>query len=231
MRFIGERRALAASVFAFFFVYLMLVLLSPEVPSNVKPMFWGLAGVYGLAMFGLVAGYFWARWYAVGVGLWGVILGALLLWQGGVHPVFMFVGGSHLAATLLLWGNGMSEAYDGKTNWREKFHMDENAVNRLGRSVIRAGVSLPFVLLYALQPKTGAVSLVASLSALALTGLGMRGLIKLRAWGVMALGAAGVILLALAGNDALTGDEMLVLKPAISGALLLSAVAPWLRRV
>ncbi len=231
MRFIGERRALAASVFAFFFVYLTLILLSPDVPAPLKPMFWGLAGVYGLAFFGLVAGYFWARWYAVGVGLWGCILGALLLWQGGVHPVFVFVGGSHLAATVLLWGNGMSEFFDGKTNWREKFHMDENAVNRLGRSVIRAGVSLPFVLLYALQPKTGTVDLVASLAALALTGLGMRGLIKLRTWGLMALGAAGIVMLVLAGSDALTGEPMLVLKPALAGGLLVSAVAPWLRRI
>src|SRR5438132_342577 len=124
MRFIGERRALAASVFAFFFVYLTLILLSPDVPGQMKPMFWG-----------------------------------------------------------------------------------------------RAGVSLPFVLLYALQPKTGAVSFIASLAALALTGLGMRGIIKLRAWGVMAIGAAGVILLALAGNDALTGNAMLVLKPALAGGL------------
>jgi hypothetical protein len=231
MKFIGERRALAASVFAFFFVYLTLVLLSPDVPGQLKPMFWGLAGVYGLAFFGLIAGYFWARWYAVGVGLWGVILGALLLWQGGVHPVFLFVGGSHLTATLLLWGNGMSEAYDGKANWREKFHMDENAVNRLGRSVIRAGVSLPFVLLYALQPRTGGVELVASLSALALTGLGIRGIIRLRTWGLMAMAAAGVILLALAGNDAVYGESIAVLKPALAGGLLLSAVAPWLRRV
>ena len=231
MRFLGERRALAASVFAFFFVYLTLILLSPDVPGQMKPMFWGLASVYGLAFFGLVAGYFWARWYAVGVGLWGVILGALLLWQGGVHPVFLFVGGSHLAATLLLWGNGMSEAFDGKTVWREKFHMDENAVNRLGKSVIRAGVSLPFVLLYALQPKTGTVDLVGSLAALALTGLGLRGLIKLRTWGLMALGAAGVIMLALAGEDALTAAPMYVLKPALAGGLLVSALTPWLRRV
>ena len=36
--------------------------------------------------------------------------------------------------------------------------MDENAVQRLGSSVIRAGVSLPFVLLYALAPKPDAGS-------------------------------------------------------------------------
>jgi len=229
MKFVGERRALAAIVLAFFFIYFVLAAI--QFGGEMGRPFWGLAGVYGLASFSLIAGYFWARWYAVGVGLWGVILGALLLWQGGVHPVFLFVGGSHLTATLLLWGNGMSEAYDGKTNWREKFHMDENAVNRLGRSVIRAGVSLPFVLLYALQPRTGGLELAASLSALALTGLGIRGIIRLKTWGLMAMAAAGVILLALAGNDAMYGDSITVLKPALAGGLLLSAVAPWLRRV
>ena len=35
--------------------------------------------------------------------------------------------------------------------------MDEGAVQRLGRSVIRAGVSLPFVLLYALAREEGRV--------------------------------------------------------------------------
>src|SRR5439155_24791386 len=110
--------------------------------------------------------------------------GALLLWQGGVHPLFLFVGGSHLAATLLLWGDAMSQSYDGQTGWRERFHMDENAVHRLGRSVIRAGVSLPFVLIYALQPRAGAATLAMSLTALVLTAVGLRAIVRARTWGV-----------------------------------------------
>ena len=75
------------------------------------------------------------------------------MWQIGAEPVLLFIGGTHLAATVMLWGSAMAQPYDGQTAWREKFHMDDNAVQRLGRSVIRAGVSLPFVLLYALAPK------------------------------------------------------------------------------
>jgi hypothetical protein len=81
--------------------------------------FFALAAVYGLAMFSLVAGYFWARWYAVGVGLYGVITAAVGMWQIGAEPILLFVGGTHLAAALMLWGETMSESYDGQTAWRE----------------------------------------------------------------------------------------------------------------
>jgi hypothetical protein len=116
-----------------------------------------IAGVYGLAFFSLVAGCFWARWYAVGVGLYGVVISTVGLWQSGeipeIRPILYFIGGTHLAATLLLWGQSMSEPYDGQAAWRERFHMDDSAVQRLGRSVIRAGIGLPIVLIYAFAPR------------------------------------------------------------------------------
>jgi hypothetical protein len=128
----------------------------------------------------------------------------------------------------MLWGSSMSEPYDGQTAWRQKFHMDENAVQRLGRSVIRAGVSLPFVLLYALAPKPDAGSLLASLAALALTGLGIRALVQLKTWGVLALGAAGALLAALAAGDIATqGLTMAAFKPTLAGGLLLAAALPF----
>jgi hypothetical protein len=127
----------------------------------------------------------------------------------------------------MLWGSAMSQPYDGQTAWREKFHMDDNAVQRLGRSVIRAGVSLPFVLLYALAPKPpGAGSLLATIAAVLLTGLGVRALVQLKTWGVMALGAAGMLLLTVAGVDYVQGDAG-VLLPAVTGALLITAAVPF----
>ena len=81
----------------------------------------------------------------------------------GAEPVLLFVGGTHLAATLLLWGQAMSQPYDGQTEWRQRFHMDENSVQRLGKSVIKAGVSLPFILLYALMPRPESASMLAPL--------------------------------------------------------------------
>ena len=230
MKLVGERRALAAAVFAFYFLAYGMMVLSGALPPEFGKAFMALAGVYGLAFFSLVAGYFWARWYAVGVGLYGVITGAVGLWQMGPEPIILFIGGTHLAATVALWGNQMAEGYDGQTAWREKLHMDENAVQRLGRSVIRAGVSLPMVLLYALAPKPGgAAEMAIAGAALLLAGVGMRALVRARTWGVFAVGTAGALLVAMAGVEmACNAHELSVLKPALGGSLLLSAAAPWL---
>ena len=227
MKFVGERRALAAVIMAFYFLFYGVIAYSQLVPEFTKA-FVAIAGVYGLAFFALVAGYFWARWYAVGVGLYGVITAAVGMWQVGAEPVLLFIGGTHLAATVFLWGHAMSEPYDGQAAWREKFHMDESAVQRLGRSVIRAGVSLPFILLYAFAPKPDGASLVVSFAALLLAAAGLRGLVQLRTWGVLALGAAGALTLTLVGADVVThGLGALALRPAIAGSMMLAAAAPF----
>ena len=227
MKLVGERRALSAVIFAFYFLVYLIIALQGMVPDLDKA-FYALAGVYGLAFFSLVAGYFWARWYSVGVGLYGVITCAVGMWQLGPEPVLLFVGGTHLAATVMLWGHAMSEGYDGQQAWRERFHMDDNAVQRLGRSVIRAGVSLPMVLLYALAPKPGSAELALSGVALLLAAFGLRALVRLRTWGVLAIGAAGGLLLAMAGADVATHSTLFVLRPALAGARLSSAATPWM---
>lgn len=228
MKLVGERRALAAAVFAFYFLAYGMLVLSGALPPEFGKAFAAISGVYGLAFFSLVAGYFWARWYAVGVGLYGVITSAVGIWQLGAEPVLLFVGGTHLAATMMLWGNAMSQPYDGQTAWREKLHMDDSAVQRLGRSVIRAGVSLPFVLLYALAPKPESASTVLAFLALGLTAAGFRALVKAKTWGVMALGAAGALMITLAAADfAMGASDVWVLRPAMAGSLLLAAVAPF----
>jgi len=225
MKLVGERRALAAIVMAFYFLVYGVMAVQQVQPEFTKA-FVAIAGVYGLAFFSLVAGYFWARWYAVGVGLYGVITAAVGMWQIGTEPVLVFVGGTHLAATVMLWGSAMSGPYDGRTEWRKRFHLDEHAVQRLGRSVIRAGVSLPFILLYAFAPKPGAAETVISLAAVVLATFGMRGLVQLKTWGVLAIGAAGTLLLALAGAEAVSHGA-LALQPAVAGALLLGVMAPF----
>ena len=232
MKFVGERRALAAVIFAFYFLmYGMLAFLG--FAGDLTPAIYALAGVYGLAFFAVVAGYFWARWYAVGVGLYGVITSAVGLWQVGGEPeprnMLLFIGGTHLVAVLMLWGAGMSETYDGKTGWREKLHMDESAVQRLGRSVIRAGVSLPLVLLYALAPKPGSATLVLSIGALGLAAFGLRALVRARTWGIVAFGAAGTLMLTAASMDLLAHHDGLALRAGLGGSLLLCAAMPFAR--
>jgi hypothetical protein len=225
-RFVGERRALAAIVMAFYFLVYGVMAVQQVQPEFTKA-FVAIAGVYGLAFFSLVAGYFWARWYSVGVGLYGVITAAVGMWQLGTEPVLLFVGGTHLAATLMLWGSSMSKPYDGRTEWREKLHMDEHAVQRLGRSVIRAGITLPFILLYAFMPKPGMAETAISIAAVVLATFGLRGLVQLKTWGVLAIGAAGTLLLAFAGAEAVSHGA-LALQPAVGGVLLISSIAPFL---
>jgi hypothetical protein len=184
-RLVGERRAVAATVLAFYGLMYTLVALSGGAGPMSKAIA-ALGGVYLLAFFGVVAGYFWARWYAVGVSLFGLIMGGLALWQIGPILEVNILVGAHLAAVLSLWGESMSELFDGQKAWRERLSMDEHSVNRLGNAVTRTGVSLPMILIWALSPKAG---------SLAMTGAGMAllaaaGLFKLRTWSVLAMVAA-----------------------------------------
>jgi hypothetical protein len=191
-KFTGERRAIAAAALAFYaFVYVIFGML---VPPEWSRAFTALGFVYGLGFFAIVAGYFWARWYAVGVALSGVISTAVSIWQMGPEPVLLFVGGTHALIALALLGKGMAELFDGRDAWRARFHMDEHAANRLGNAVIRLGVSLPFVLLYALAPKDGAATAALGVAALTLTAVSLAGLVRLKTWGVLALGGGTVAL-------------------------------------
>lgn len=228
MKFAGERRALAAVVFVFYAIAYFGLALSALQPT-LGPSFYALGAVYGLAFFALVAGYFWARWFAIGVGIYGLIVGALGMWQLGAEPLILFIGGTHLAAVVMLWGEGMSTSFDGRTAWRERFHLDESAVQRLGRSVIRAGVSLPIILLYALAPKQPAEA-IAGLAAFVLASFGLRALVQMKTWGVIALAGSGVLMLTLGAGD--LSHATWSLPPVMSmlaGALMIAAAAPFAR--
>jgi hypothetical protein len=228
MKLVGERRALAAAIMAFYFLLYGVMAYSQLVPDFTKA-FAAISGVYGLAFFSLVAGYFWARWYSVGVGLYGVITATVGIWQIGAEPVLLFIGGTHLAATVFLWGQAMSEPYDGQSAWREKFHMDDSAVQRLGRSVIRAGLGLPIVLIYAFAPRPEGASAILPFAALVLAVAGLHGLVRLKTWGVLAIGVAGGLTLAMVGSDAAAhGLGALAIRPAIAGGVLVAATAPFL---
>ncbi|MCX5741322.1 MAG: hypothetical protein NT062_02355 [Proteobacteria bacterium] len=227
MKLVGERRAIAAAVFGFFaFVWILNAL---NVPEPLQPVAYAMFGVYALAFFAVVAGYFWARWYAMGVGLFGVIVSAALCYQlGALEPMFLFLGGTHLGATVLLWGDAMSEPFEGQRAWRDRYHMDDNAVQRLGRSVIRAGISLPFVLIYGLAPKPEGG--LAATIALGLAVVGFGGLLKMRTWGVLAIATSGVVLVGSGQHLAATG--VLPAIPAlVIGAGLLLAAAPFARPI
>ena len=215
---VGERRAIVAAILAFY--GLILFLLGGSVPPDNKPMIFALAAIYGVGFFGVVAGWFWGRWYASGIGMWGVVTAVMGIWQVGPEPVFVFLAITNGILPLFLAGDAMAAGYDGRPEWRARFHLDELAVHRLGKSVTRAAMSLPWLLLWALAPKQPADG---ALVAVALAGAGIYGLFRLRTWGLFALAGA-------AGSTALTagasGGPALPLA-AVSTLLLLGAVAPF----
>jgi hypothetical protein len=192
-RLTGERRAFAAALLAFYAFIYMLVALAP--PPGWAACFAAMALVYGAGFFGLVAGYFWARWYAIGLGMSGLITAVFSVIQIGMEPVLLFYGATHGGVSLFLWGGGMSSAFDGRKEWRERFHLDDNATHKLGKSVIRLGISLPYIVLYALAPKDGAAEALFAVLAGGLVLTGVVAMFRMRTWGVAAL-AGGVLTMA-----------------------------------
>jgi hypothetical protein len=80
--------------------------------------------------------------------------------------------------------------------------MDEFGVARLRKTVTRSAASLPSMILWALGPKEPGQSLLhAGLLwvAVALGASGLLGILRLRAWGVLALGASALALLVHGG--------------------------------
>ena len=224
MKLVGERRALASSVLIFYaFLYTVVAFASPM--PEWKPAYFALAGVYGLGFFAVVAGYFWARWYGIGLALFGAISAAVGIWQLGPEPLLLILGGSHLAAVVALSGDAMSGPFEGQEQWRARFHMDEHAVRRLGRSVMRAAFGLPYVLLYALAPKPGNALIVLG-AVLAVAGVA--GLVRLRTWSIFALGGAGAALAATSAVAAFGGTCCGAgFAPAAGAVIFAAAAAPF----
>jgi hypothetical protein len=232
---VGERRAIAAAVLAFYgFGYMAMAFLGP---GDFAPAMTAMASVYALGFFGLVAGYFWARWYSIGLGLSGLITSVVGLWQMGAEPVLLFMAATHAAAALTLWGDGVAALFDGRTEWRTRFHLDEHATNRLGKAVIRIGISLPYILLYALAPKPGQglEGVLLALGVLGFAGAGTYAVLRMRSWGLLALGAAATTLTiaAIQGGSAPAGNGMLDLgaTAALAAGLLGLALLPFARPV
>jgi hypothetical protein len=229
---VGERRALAAAILAFYGFLFLIVALAP--PPGWRACFAALALVYGTGFFSLVAGYFWARWFCIGLGISGLISAGVSIFQIGPEPVLLFYGGTHAAVSLVLWGAAMARAFDGRKEWRERFHLDEAGTHRLGKAIIRVGISLPYVVMYALAPREDAGAALIAGAAGALATLGLLGLVRMRSWGVFALGGAAVVtalsvatlsspIVALAG-----GYGVHVLLTGTVGAVFLAlAVAPF----
>lgn len=186
---VGLRRALALLILGFYVTqFAMTAWLGPD---EIFAAYLGLSLCYGLAFLGLGAEWFWARWFAIGVGNFGS-LALLVLFKTGMEPIIAFFGFTHLAVWLLLLGDGMASRYEHSPETAERWNFQEESLVLMRRAVKSAGTTLPLLILYTLAPQPEALQLV----ALALGAAGLYGLLRARTWGLFALGGAGLIALA-----------------------------------
>ena len=186
---VGIRRAIALLLLGFYVTqFAMTAWLGPD---ELYAAYLGLALCYGLAFVGLAAEWFWARWFAVGVGNFGS-LALLVLVKVGMEPIIAFFGFTHLIIWLALLGEGMAARYEYSAHTAERWNFQEESLILMRRAVKSAGTTLPFLILYTLAPQPEAMQL----TALALGVAGFVGLVRGRTWGVLALGGAGAIALA-----------------------------------
>jgi hypothetical protein len=220
------RRALAALSLSFFaIVYTFLALNAPE---GWGPAFGGLAGCYVVAFFAVVAEWFWGRWFATGVGWSGIMVAIFGMFQMGWVPALAIYGVLHALVVLPLAGRSMAARYDLQEAWRSRYKMDELGVARLRKTITRSAASLPSVILWALGPKDPGQGMFLAFAALALAVAGLSGLVRLRTWGWLAVGASAVV--AVAGGHLLgaaVGPLAIAPAPTLAGFLLLAATIPF----
>jgi hypothetical protein len=227
--FTGERRALALLPLCVFgMLYLVLAM-------NAQPG-WGaalvgLALAYFVGFFALAAGWFWARWFASGLGWSGFMVGVMALVMMGWIPALGIYAGLHGLVVLLLMGPKMEARYELLPAWRERYGMDEFGVARLGKAVTRGAGALPTLILWALAPREEALSAVAvvqgldvtRLAALGLLVVALMGFVKLRGYAVLGLAGAAVAIAVAAGIP--SGGEAMSMSSSFMNPFAPSALA------
>ncbi len=235
--FVGERKALALLCLAFYVAFYGLLALLTVNHPDLSPWwmcFAALALCYGLSFFSVAAEWFWARWFAIGLGYSGLTMaGWAVVTTRSLEPVLLFYGLTHGLIALVLQGEKMAAVFDAKPGWRERLNLDEQAVIKVRHTVTRAASGLPTIIMFALAPRETALGLPLILVIAA----GLFGLLTLRTYGVLLLFGAGVTALGLlAHTHAPTicgGNEALFLHAVgLTGALcLIAAAAPFARPI
>jgi len=244
--FAKTRRAIAAlSLSMFVTLYLLLALNAPAGPEW-TPAFLGLALCYLVAFVGVVAEWFWGSWFASGLGWSGVMVATLSMVLMGWNPALAIYGGLHGMIVVLLLGKRVSALYEQQDGWKERLGMDDYGVARLRKTVTRAAASLPSLVLWALGPKEPGQGMLHALLLVGAAGLGIAGLgglLRLRAWSVIAVAvSAGMLLLhgvfhcgmAEFANEGWGFYPRLAVLPAVLGTLmpgllLVTSLAPLAR--
>lgn len=240
----GERKAFSILCLVFYTVLYGLISLlfylappdQPEVRAWV-PAFAALAATYGIAFFALAADWFWARWFAIGLGysgltvaMWGMVTAK------AIDPVLLFYGVTHGIVALFLQGKKLADHFDGQESWKKVLRVDDQGVDKVRHTVTRAAASLPTLILIALAPKEGSQAL------LILAGVGLIAVLRNRTFGVMLLlGTSLALPLSLLHShsaDLVTTNRYLgtLLVPShlhqlglVAASFLLSASLPFVR--
>jgi hypothetical protein len=111
--------------------------------------------------------------------------------------------------------------------WRQRYGMDEFGVARLRKTVTRAAASLPSLILWALGPKEpgqGMLLAGASIVTALLAVAGLRGVIRMRSWGLLAMAASSLLLITV--GDATAAALAPLYTPGWFGGLGLVANLP-----
>lgn len=245
---VGERKALALLCLGFYTTLFFMITLSARDPGNGipewAPVFTAMTLMYGVAFFSVAAEWFWGRWFATGLGYWGLTTTIFSAIMTKSLPTAMIVFGTmHGLTALCLGGEKMAAIFDAKPAWRERWKLDEQGVIRVRKSVTRAASSLPYLIMFALAPREGQMVLGLAAFALALIGLG--GVLARQTYGVFALvgGSVATAALVLIGHEpsrlyAVYQPELLghnagaVLNPmfgALAALLLLAAAVPFVK--
>jgi hypothetical protein len=241
---VGERKALALLCLGFYTTLFFMIGLSArtELPEWVA-VFTAMTLMYGLAFFSVAAEWFWGRWFATGIGYWGMWM-TVMAWvtTRSLPPAMIIFGSMHAVIAVCLAGGKMAAIFDAKPAWRERWKIDEQGVIRVRKSVTRAASSLPAVIMFVLAPREGQEAL--QLAVLATAMVGVAGVLVGRTFGVLALlgaSAATVAVVLQGGTPASVWalnrivpffDAGVAVQPstgALGAALLLAAAAPFLK--
>jgi hypothetical protein len=223
---VGERKALALLCLGFYTTLFFMIGLSArtELPEWVA-VFTAMTLMYGIAFFSVAAEWFWGRWFATGLGYWGITMTVMAWVTTRSMPTAMIVFGTmHALVSLCLGGEKMAAIFDAQPAWRERWKLDEQGVIRVRKSVTRAASSLPALVMFALAPREGQMVLGLTAFALALVGLG--GVLARQTYGVFALVGSGVATAALIVIGHEPSKLWAVYQPELLGANASSLLHP-----
>ena len=251
----GERRAIALLALCLLMAFYLVVGLGSVINGEpVAPYMMAMSAVYLVAFFSLGAEWFWARWFASGLAwsgfsmaLYGLL--SLVRVREQLPPellqivliFFAVLGGLHGLIGVALLGPRVGERYNGRDDWRKRWQLDDQGALKVRSAVTRAANALPMLIALTLAP--GQESM-AGAAAFSLSVIGLIALLRGRALGVLALGTAGItvivgglahpmhLAIAMPGSASpLVPASFMIGLPFLAGALLLAAVAPFVRPV